>query len=186
MIKNLAGAFEYIFSFLRLFLIVLAFIWMFFSLLAVFAVSSPNGSNAMKMLPSKQQPTYLGAWMQFFISGLLFLCAWTLLPLATGMSFITGTPEITAYSIGSYDTNTTDLTKAVKQLLDRALMFIGMLAVFRGLAVWYNISSGKSNQNIGRIFGYIFFGLACFSMDFINAVIANTLGFDLFGFLLAK
>lgn len=177
---------EYAFSFLRLFLIVLAFIWMFVSLLNVYAVTSSSGSNAMKMLPSKQQPTHVGAWTQFVISGLLLLSAWTLLPLASGMSFINGTPELTTYSIGSYDNNTTDLTAAVKQLLDRALVFIGMLAVFRGISVWYNISAGKSQQSLGRVFGYILFGLACFSMDFINAVIANTLGFDLFGFLFAR
>lgn len=186
MIKNLSGALEYIFSFLRLFMIVAAFLWMFISLLNVYAVTSSNGGQAMKMLPSNAQPTHAGAWMQFIVSGLTLLTAWTLLPLATGMDFITGTPELTTYSIGSYDSNTNDLTEAVKQLVHRGLAFVGLLAWYRGFALWFNIGHGKSQHGLGRVAGYFFFGLACFSMDFINAVLANTLGFDIFGFLLGK
>lgn len=182
MIKNISGALEYIFSFLRLFMIVAAFIWMFISLLNVYAVTSSNGGQAMKMLPSSAQPTHAGAWMQFVVSGLTLLAAWTLLPLATGMEFITGTPEITVYSIGSYSADGKDMMQAVKQLVDRGLAFVGLLAFYRGLALWFNIGHGKSQQGFGRVAGYFIFGLCCFSMDFINALLANTLGFDLFGF----
>lgn len=186
MIKNLSGALEYLFSFLRLFMIVAAFVWMFLSLINVYAVTSSNGGQAMKMLPSSAQPTHAGAWMQFVVSGLTLLAAWTLLPLATGMEFITGTPELTMYSIGSYDAGSKDMTLAVKQLVQRGLAFVGLLAFYRGLALWFNIGQGKSQHGFGRVVGYFFFGLCCFSMDFINALIANTLGFDFFSFILGK
>lgn len=184
MIRNIAGAMEYFFSFLRLFMIVAAFVWMFMSLMNLYAVTSSNGGQVAKMLPSNSQPTHMGAWLQFGTSGIVLLTAWTLLPLASGMDLITGTPEITAYSIGSYSKEGSDITKAVKELIDRSLAFVGLLAVYRGFALMYNIGNGKSQHGFGRVAGYFLFGLACFSMDFINAVVASVLGFNLFGFLL--
>lgn len=184
MIRSIAGAMEYFFSFLRLFMIVAAFVWMFMSLMNLYSVTSSNGGQVAKMLPSNSQPTHMGAWLQFVTSGLVLLTAWTLLPLASGMDLITGTPEITAYSIGSYSKEGSNFTQAVKELIDRSLAFVGLLAIYRGFALMYNIGHGKSQHGFGRVAGYFIFGLACFSMDFINAVVASILGFNLFGFLL--
>lgn len=184
MISNISEALEYFFSWLRYFIIVVAFVWAFYALANVYAVSTGTPGQPNKFFPTKSQPTLFGAWMQLVIAGLALLTALTLLPLASSMSFITGTSEITAYSIGSYDKNQTDLTVAISALVHRGFAFIGLLAWFRGFVTWQRIAEGASDQRMGRVFGFFFFGLCCFAIDWINAFLSNIIGFDIFKSLL--
>ena len=183
MISNIAEAFEYFFAWLRYFLIALAFVWAFYSLANVYAVTTGSQGQPNKFFASKSQPTIGGAWAQFALSGLILLSAWTLIPLATSMSFITGTPEITAYSIGSYNKAQSDITLAISALVHRGLAFIGLLAVYRGFVTWYRILEGASDKRFGRVIGFFFFGMCCFAIDWVNALIASIIGFDIFKLL---
>ena len=99
------------------------------------------------------------------------------------MSFITGTPEITAYSIGSYNKSQSDITLAISALVHRGLAFIGLLAFYRGFVTWYRILEGASDKRFGRVIGFFFFGLICFAIDWVNALIASIIGFDIFKLL---
>lgn len=184
MINNISGAMEYGFAFLRYFLMVLAVLYMIYAILNLYAITTSATGQPNKMFPSRSQPTLGSAWVQLVVAGLLMLTATTLLPIASSMSIITGDATISYYSVGSLDTTDNDLQKAVSQLLNRAFVFIGLLAFYRGFATWWKITNGESDHKFGRVLGFFFFGLLCFNITFVNALVANTIGFDLFGFLL--
>jgi hypothetical protein len=184
MINNLSSAMEHGFSFLRYFLMVLAVMYMAFAIGNLYSITSSATGQPNKMFPSRSQPTVGSAWMQLVLAGLVMVTATTLLPIASSMSVITGDATISYYSVGSLDTTGNDLQKAVMALLKRAFVFIGLLAFYRGFATWWKITNGESEHKIGRVFGFFFFGLLCFNVTFVNAIVANTIGFDLFGFLL--
>lgn len=112
--------------------------------------------------------------------------AMTLLPLATSMSAITGEATINYYSVGSYGAPNNDMIESIGQLLNRAFAFLGLLAVFRGFMTWWKITNGESDHKFGRVIGFFFFGLLCFNIEFVNALISNTIGFDIIGFLISK
>lgn len=185
MIKNLSGAMEYAFFFLRWFLMALSVMYGVYSIMNLYAITSSTTGQPNKMFPSRSQPTVASAWMQLVLAGLLLLTAMTLLPIATSMSAISGDATISYYSIGSYDAETDDLQSAVGELLNRAFTFLGLLAVFRGFVTWWKITNGESEHKVGRVIGFFFFGLLCFNIEFVNALVANTIGFDIFGFLLS-
>lgn len=183
MIKNLSGAFEYAFSFLRYFLMVMAVLYMAWSIMNLYSITSSTNGQMQKIFPSRAQPTIGSAWVQFVMAGLLMLTAMTLLPIATSSSVITGDSTISYYSVGSYSADTDDLSTAVKELIGRIFVFLGMLAFWRGFATWWKITNGESEHKFGRVIGFFFFGLLCFNIEFVHALVSNTLGFDLFGFL---
>ena len=185
MIKNLSGAMEYAFSFLRWFLMALSVVYAAYAIYNLYSITSSTTGQLNKMFPSRAQPTIASAWMQLVLAGLLLITAMTLLPIATSMSAITGKATISYYSIGSYDATTDDLQTAVGQLLNRAFIFLGLLAVFRGFITWWKITNGESEHKAGRVIGFFFFGLLCFNIEFVNALVANTIGFDIFGFLIS-
>lgn len=184
MVKNLSGMFEYLFVFLRYFLMVMAFLYMGWSIMNLYSITSSTNGQMQKMFPSRAQPTVGSAWVQFIVAGLLMVTAMTLLPIATSMSAITGESTISYYSIGSYDTGTDDFQTAVKELLQRAFVFLGLLAFWRGFATWWKITNGETEHKFGRVIGFFFFGVLCFNVEFVNALAANTIGFDVLGFLL--
>lgn len=184
MIKNLSGAMEYGFFFLRYLLMALAVMYMVYAISNLYSITSSPAGQPNKMFPSRSQPTAGSAWVQLVVAGLLMLTATTLLPIASSMSVITGEATISYYSVGSYDTADNDITTAVSQLLNRAFVFIGLLAFYRGFATWWKITNGESEHKFGRVLGFFFFGVLCFNITFVNAIVANTIGFDLFGFLL--
>lgn len=184
MIENLSGAMEYAFFFLRYLLMALAATYMVYAIFNLYSLTSAPTGQPNKMFPSRSQPTVGSAWMQLVLAGLIMLTATTLLPIASSMSVITGEATISYYSVGSYESQGSDITSAVSQLLNRAFVFIGLLAFYRGFATWWKITNGESEHKIGRVFGFFFFGVLCFNITFVNALIANTIGFDLLGFLL--
>lgn len=184
MINNLSSAMEYGFLFLRYFLMALAVIYMIFAIGNLYSITSSATGQPNKMFPSRSQPTVGSAWVQLVVAGLIMVTATTLLPIASSMSVLTGEATISYYSVGSLDTTGNDLQEAVMALLNRAFVFIGLLAFYRGFATWWKITNGESEHKLGRVFGFFFFGLLCFNITFVNAIVANTIGFDLFGFLL--
>ena len=184
MIKNLSGAMEYAFFFLRWFLMGLSVIYGVYAIANLYAITTSSTGQPNKMFPSRAQPTIMSAWVQLVLAGLLLLTAMTLLPLATSMSALSGKATISYYSIGSYTAETESLQTAVSELLQRAFVFIGLLATFRAFATWWKITNGETEHKIGRVFGFLFFGLLCFNIEFVNALVSNTIGFDIFGFLL--
>lgn len=186
MIENISEALEYFFTWLRYLIIIVSFIWAFYALINVYAVTTGNQGQPNKFFASRSQPTIGGAWGQLALAGLTLLSAWTLLPLASSMEFITGTPEITMYSIGSYNKGQTDVTAAISALIHRGMAFIGLLAFYRGFVTWNRLLEGTSDHRFGRVIGYFFFGLCCFGIDWINALISNIIGFDLFKGLLGQ
>lgn len=183
MIKNISGAFEYAFFFLRYFLMALSVMYMIYAIGNLYSITSAPMGQISKMFPSRAQPTATSAWVQFVLAGLLMLTAMTLLPIASSMSVLSGKSTITYYSIGSYTEATDDLTTAVSELLQRAFTFLGLLAFFRGFVTWWKITNGESEHKFGRVIGFFFFGLLCFNIEFVNALVANTIGFDTIGFL---
>lgn len=184
MIEGIAGALEYGFFFLRYFLMVIAVIYMVYAIGNLYSITSSPVGQPNKLFPSRAQPTVGSAWVQLVVAGLLMLTATTLLPIASSMSVLTGEATISYYSVGSYAATDNDITSAVSQLLNRAFVFIGLLAFFRGFVTWWKITNGESEHKFGRVLGFFFFGVLCFNITFVNALIANTIGFDLFGFLL--
>lgn len=186
LIKNLSGVFEYAFLFLRWFLMVLAVMFTVYAIMNLYALTTSANGQPNKMFPSRSQPTIGSAWVQLVLAGLLMVTAITLLPLATSMSAITGEATINYYSVGSYDAPTDDMTKSIGQLLNRAFAFLGLLAIFRGFMTWWKITNGESDHKFGRVIGFFFFGILCFNIEFLNALVANTIGFDTIGFLLSK
>lgn len=186
MIKNLSGAMEFAFFFLRWFLMGLSVVYGVYAILNLYAITSSTTGQPNKMFPSRAQPTVTSAWVQLVLAGLLLLTAMTLLPIATSMSAISGDATISYYSIGSYNEGTDSLQTAVSELLQRAFVFLGLLAVFRGFATWWKITNGESDHKFGRVIGFFFFGLLCFNIEFVNALVSNTIGFDIFGFLLSS
>lgn len=186
LIKNLSGIFEYGFLFLRWFLMILSVMFTVYAIMNLYALSTSSTGQPNKMFPSRSQPTISSAWMQLVLAGLLMVTATTLLPLATSMSAISGDATISYYSVGSYDATGSDMTKSIGQLLQRAFAFLGLLATFRGFMTWWKITNGESDHKFGRVIGFFFFGLLCFNITFVNALVANTIGFDTIGFLLSK
>ena len=184
MIRNLSGAFEYLFLMLRYMLMVFSILWAAYSILNMYALSTSANGQMNRLMPSRYQTTMAGAWMQLVVASLTMLVAMTFLPLATGMSAITGEATITYYSVGSYTANTDNLTLAVTEFLERAFALIGLIAFARGAITWYKISNGEYDHKFTRVLGYFFFSLLCFNISFVNALIANTIGFDLLGFIL--
>ena len=184
MINNVSEAMEYGFFFLRYFLMFLAVMYMAYAILNLYSITSSSTGQPNKMFPSRSQPTVGSAWVQLVVAGMLMLTATTLLPIASSMSVLTGDATISYYSVGSLDTTGNDLQEAVMSLLNRAFVFIGLLAFYRGFVTWWKITNGESEHKMGRVFGFFFFGVLCFNITFVNAIVANTIGFDLFGFLL--
>lgn len=162
----------------------MAFLYMGWSIMNLYSITSSTNGQMQKMFPSRAQPTVGSAWVQFIIAGLLMVTAMTLLPIATSMSAITGESTISYYSIGSYDTGTDDFQTAVKELLQRAFVFLGLLAFWRGFATWWKITNGETEHKFGRVIGFFFFGILCFNVEFVNALVSNTIGFDVLSFLL--
>lgn len=183
MVKNISGIFEFAFSFLRYFLMAMAVMYMAFSILNLHSITTSSTGQINKMFPSRAQPTLTSAWAQVLLAGLIMVTAITLLPIASSMSALTGEATINYYSIGSYDQNTDSLQTATSQLVNRAFAFLGLLAFFRGFVTAWKITNGETDHKFGRVVGYFFFGLLCFNIEFTNAVISNTIGFDTFGFL---
>lgn len=184
MIQNISGAMEYAFLLLRYLLMALAVLYMVYAIGNLYSITSAPTGQPNKLFPSRSQPTIGSAWVQLVLAGLVMLTATTLLPIASSMSVLTGEATISYYSVGSYDTSGTDITTAVSQLLNRAFVFIGLLAFYRGFVTWWKITNGESEHKMGRVFGFFFFGILCFNITFVNALVANTIGFDLLGFLL--
>lgn len=186
LLTNLASAFSYLTLFLRYFLIALALLWMIFAFANLWSVSTANGGAPNKFFPSKSQPTAAGAWMQMFVSGLLFIMAYKMLPASILSSVITGDViGVEIYSMGTYDTSALDGEDArdiIVDVLRSVMQFIGWLAYYRGFSTWYHMSQGTTDERVGRVFGYFIFGTLCMSIEWVNSLIANTIGFDLFGF----
>lgn len=183
MIKNLSSIFEYAFLFLRWLLMVMSVLYTAFAILNLYSLTSSPSGQMQKMFPSRAQPTIGSAWMQFVVAGILMLTAMTLLPIATSTSVLSGDSTVQYYSIGSYNTDTTNLQTAVQDLLARSFAFVGLLAFWRGFSTWWKITNGESEHKFGRVIGFFFFGVLCFNIEFVNALVANSIGFDLFGFL---
>lgn len=186
LIKNLSGIFEYAFLFLRWFLMALSVLFTVYAIMNLYALTTSSNGQPNKMFPSRSQPTIGSAWMQLVLAGLLMVTAMTLLPLATSMSAITGEATINYYSVGSYSAPNNDMIESIGQLLNRAFAFLGLLAVFRGFMTWWKITNGESDHKFGRVIGFFFFGLLCFNIEFVNALISNTIGFDIIGFLISR
>lgn len=183
MIKNLSSVFEYAFLFLRWVLMIMSVLYMAFAILNLYSLTASPTGQVQKMFPSRAQPTIGSAWIQFVVAGLLMLTAMTLLPIATTSSFLSGESSVQYYSVGSYDAGADNLQTAIQNLLSRAFTFVGLLAVWRGFATWWKITNGESEHKFGRVLGFFFFGMLCFNIEFVNALVANSIGFDIFGFL---
>lgn len=188
LMTNLASAFSWFTLFLRWFLIAASLVWMVFSFANLWAVSTANGGQPNKFFPTKSQPTMAGAWMQMLIAGLTFIMAYKMVPLSVMNSLITGEASgVQIYSIGTYDLSSvsdTDARAIIQDLFKTVMQFIGWLAYYRGFSTWYHMSQGTTEHRPSRIIGYFFFGTLCLSVDWVDSLISNTLGFDLFGFFM--
>lgn len=185
MLNNLANAFSYITLYFRYFLIVLSLLWMFFALFNLWSVSVAGGGQPTKLLPSKAQPTVAGAWMQAIVAGLLFIMAYKMLPAAVMSSLVTGDViGVEIYSVGTYSPDTAgnaEIRALIQDVIGTLMQFIAWLAYFKGFNTWYQMGQGTTDHRASRVIGYFFFGTLCMSFEWVNSLIANTLGFDLFG-----
>lgn len=188
MLNNVASTFSYLTLYLRYFLIILSLFWMVFALFNLWSVSVAGGGQPNKLLPSKAQPTMAGAWMQAIVAGLLFIMAYKMLPAALMSSLITGDViGVEIYSVGTYAPGTVDnaaIRSLIQDVIGTLMQFIGWLAYFRGFNIWYQMGQGTTEHRASRVIGYFFFGSLCMAFMWVNSLIANTLGFDLFGFFM--
>lgn len=185
LMTNLSSAFSWFTLFIRWFLIATSLVWMVFAFANLWAVSTANGGQPNKFFPTRSQPTMAGAWMQMLIAGLTFILAYKMLPASVIHSLVTGEDTgVQIYSIGSYDTSNIQAEESraiIRDLFNTVMQFIGWLAYYRGFSTWYHMSQGTTEHRASRIFGYFFFGTLCMSIDWVNSLVANTMGFDLFG-----
>lgn len=188
MLNNVANAFSWVTLYFRYFLILLSLFWMLFALFNLWSVSVAGGGQASKLLPSKAQPTIMGAWMQAIVAGLLFIMAYKMLPAALMSSLVTGDViGVEIYSVGTYSPNNAtnaDIRALIQDVIGTLMQFIAWLAYFRGFNIWYQMGQGTTEHRASRVIGYFFFGTLCMSFLWVNSLIANTLGFDLFGFFM--
>ena len=185
LMTNLSSAFSYLTLFVRYFLIGLALLWMIFAFGNLWSVSTAINGQPNRFLPSKSQPTAAGAWMQMFVAGLTFIMAYKMLPAAVLSSLIMGDViGVEIYSVGTYDTSNLgadDTRNIIRDLIRTVMQFVGWLAYYRGLSAWYHIGQGTTDDKPGRVFGYFLFGTMCIAIEWVNSLLANTIGFDLFG-----
>lgn len=185
LMTNLATAFSYLTLFIRYFLIGASLLWMIFAFFNLWSVSTANNGQPNKFFPSKSQPTSAGAWMQMFVAGLTFIMAYKMLPAAIFSSLILGDViGVEIYAVGTYDVNNLDAESTrsiIRDLIRTVMQFVGWLSYYRGLSAWYHIGQGTTEDKPSRVVGYFIFGTLCMAIEWVNSLLANTIGFDIFG-----
>lgn len=185
-IYNLTSMFSYFVIFFRYFIIIMSVLWTIYAILNLWSVANAQGGQPSKFLPTKSQPTAAGAWIQLFIAGITLSLAVSLAPAAIFSSFLTGSSEYAnIYTVKPYvaPTNQSTMQALFHNFIITVMQFMGLLAWFRGLSIWWNISQGTSDKTVGKVIGYFIFGTACFAIEWVNRLLANSIGFDFISIL---
>ncbi|MFB6349988.1 hypothetical protein ACFBZI_11205 [Moraxella sp. ZJ142] len=180
-------SFLYLINILRVGLFALAAVWFLFGFLNLHTATV--GGQGSKFLPSNAQPTVSGSLLQILTAAILGSLAVTFTPIAVvGALFSDNMQTVQIYTVESYSSVTTpdQLEELLKRFTFQIFYLMGFIAIYRGLSAFWHKNQGTSNESNARIITWIVLGGMCFYLEWVNALFASMIGFDVFEVIFSK